>query len=75
MTLDSSIFEMKYSIRYPNLLSVCDEDGNLTIIDVNADYINPKNNYGSYIYSVNTETEILPVFFSDIHDNTIYSLN
>ena len=75
MDLGSPIFEMKYSIRYPNLLSVCDEDGNLTIIDVNADYINQKNNYGFSNNNVNTETEILPIFFSDIHDNAVYSLN
>ena len=29
----------------------------------------------AHIYSVNTETEILPIFFSDIHGNTIYNLN
>ena len=66
---------MKYSNRYPNLLSVCDEDGNLSIIDVNADYINSKNNHGSRNNNANTETEILPVFYSDIHNNAVYSLN
>ena len=39
MFLNAPIFKMKYSNRYPNLLSVCGEDGNLSIIDVNADYI------------------------------------
>ena len=66
---------MKYSQRFPNLLSVCDEDGNLTIIDINADYINPKNNYAIYNNNANTKTEILPLFYSDIHDNAVYSLN
>ena len=75
MDLGSPIFEMKYSNRFPNLLSVCDEDGNLSIIDVNADYINPKKNNGLYNNNVNTETQILPIFFSDIHDNAVYSLN
>ena len=66
---------MVYSKRYPNLLSVCGEDGNLTIIDVNADYINSKNNHRLHNNNVNHETEISPIFYSDIHDNCIYGLN
>ena len=66
---------MKYSNRYPNLLSVCGEDGNLSIIDVNADYIKSKNNNSSHHNNVNSETEILPLFYSDIHNNAIYGLN
>ena len=66
---------MKYSNRYPNLLSVCGEDGNLSIIDVNADYIKSKNNNRSHNINANSETEILPLFYSDIHNNAIYGLN
>jgi WD40 repeat protein len=73
--LHAPIFKMKYSHRYPNLLSVCGEDGNLAIIDVNSDYINTRNNNGVYNNNVDSETEILPKFNSGIHDNAIYGLS
>ena len=73
--LNAPIFKIVYSKRFPNLLSVCGEDGNLAIIDVNEDYINSKNNNSSHNINVNSETEISPIFYSDIHNNAIYGLN
>ena len=65
---------MSYSKRYPNLLSVCGEDGKLSIIDVNSQYINQKYNHSSH-NNTNLEMEISPIYYSEIHDNAIYGLN
>ena len=73
--LNAPIFKITYSNRYPNLLSVCCEDGNLSIIDVNADYINAKNINRYRNNNANSEIEISPVFYSEIHNNAIYGLN
>ena len=56
-------------------MSVCGEDGNISIIDVNANYINSRNNNRSRNNNVNSETEISPIFYSEIHNNAIYGLN
>ena len=72
--LNSPIFKMSYSKRYPNLLSVCGEDGKLSIIDVNSQYINQKFNHSSH-NNTNLEMEISPIYYSEIHDNAIYGLN
>lgn len=67
---------MKYSNYHPNILSACGEDGYLSIIDVNSNYINSKNNAdGGYNNNVDSENEIAPIYYNDIHDNAIYGLN
>ena len=75
--LNSPIFKLKYSNFHPNILSACGEDGYLSIIDVNSNYINSENisNEVSYNNNVDSENEISPIYYNDIHDNAIYGLN
>lgn len=75
--LNSPIFNLKYSNYYPNILSACGEDGYLSIIDVNSNYINSENNNEERFFNnnVDTENEISPIYYNDIHDNAIYGLN
>ena len=75
--LNSPIFKLKYSNYYPNILSACGEDGYLSIIDVNANYINSENNSEVRLSNnnVESENEISPIYYNDIHDNAIYGLN
>ena len=78
MFLNAPIFKLKYSKYHPNILSACGEDGYLSIIDVNSNYLRSESNIsrgGNYYNNVDSENEISPLYYNDIHDNAIYGLN
>ena len=69
----SSIYNLKFSKYYPNILSCCNEEGYISIIDTNSDYINSTNN--NNFLNANPSNEILPIFNENIHSNAIFGLD